>query len=114
MYDPSEVVDTVKAFTRGAVTGCDGGILSLLGLFESSIVPAAVSTPKLPSQEPNTLINRIPNQSLRERELLLMLSKFSPACALPLVALPPCVLFSTLASPLLACTLMLLVMALFV
>src|SRR3990167_6296808 len=81
-----------------------GFFVGLDGLF-----PAAESTPKLPCQDPRTLMNRTPNQSLNAKLLLMMLSKFTLAFASPLVASPAIVLLLTSASPLLAATLILLV-----
>jgi len=67
------------------------------------------STVTLPSQVPNTLINKTPNQPLRLRLSLAMFSILALALALPLVALPAVPLFVTLASPVVAFTATLLV-----
>jgi hypothetical protein len=90
------------------------GLLLVVGVLTGGRVAAVVTTagrvssPKLPSQVPNTFINSIPNQFETLSWLSIKLSRLTLEVALPEVALPADVLLVTVALPLEALSLILL------
>src|ERR1035437_7270325 len=78
---------------------CGGGVLLPAG-GEITLSETTGAVSRLPNQLPKTLINRMPNQSVNDSELLMIFTRLTVAVALPLVALPARRLPVTLALPL--------------